>query len=75
MMTAHVEFEVHKLNEDGLQKARDIAFAFDEFLTELEDIVDAGAQEGRLMAIVHTKLEEACFFTKKAMASKSENQE
>lgn len=59
------EFEVHMLNEAGKTKAGQIAYVFDGLLGSLESI----CPEGRLMAIVRTKLEEACFFAKKAMAS------
>jgi hypothetical protein len=42
------------------------------FLNNLEAITGAG---GREMAIVRTKLEEAAFFAKRAMATQAENQE
>jgi len=63
-------FEVHMLNETGKEKARKIALAFDDLMTILKG--DCG--EGRELAIVRTKLEEACFFAKKAMAKQPENQ-
>ena len=58
-------FEVHRLNEPGLDAARDIANKFDNLLLDLEKVCGTG----REFAIVKTKLEEACFFAKKAMAS------
>ena len=64
-------FEVHKLNDVGLVRARQIAELFDNLLTGLTGVFGA---EGREAAIVKTKLEEACFFAKKALASKPENQ-
>jgi hypothetical protein len=64
-------FEVHMLNESGKGKARDIADSFNELLTKLR----AYCPEGRETAIVKTKLEEACFFAKKAMANQAENQQ
>jgi hypothetical protein len=64
-------FQVHMLNEQGKNSAKAIANAFDGLLTFLEG--ECGA--GRELSIVKTKLEEACFFAKKAMANKSENQE
>lgn len=67
------EFEVHMLNESGKQKAQDIAWNFEMCLNSIEIICGAGSS-GREMAIVRTKLEEACFFAKKAMARQSENQ-
>lgn len=72
------EFEVHMLNDEGKRKARAIAEAFDQLLTTLT--LAEGAVEsfvlcpaGREMSIVRTKLEEACFFAKKAMASDPTN--
>ena len=65
-------FEAHKLNSVGLRKANEIAFYFDNLLSALEIPCEGS---GREMAIVKTKLEEACFFAKKAMAQNEENQE
>jgi len=64
-------FEVHKLNEKGQGLAKAIAGEFYGFLCSLEGMC---GKEGREMAIVRTKLEEACFFAKKAMANQKENQ-
>ncbi len=58
------EFEVHMLNNDGKSLAIQIAAAFDLLLTKLQ----SHCPPGREMSIVKTKLEEACFFAKKAMA-------
>jgi hypothetical protein len=66
------EFEVHMLNETGKGKAVSIAGEFHGLLCSIEGIV--GSQAGRELAIVRTKLEEACFFAKKAMANQKENQ-
>lgn len=63
-------FEVHMLNADGIVKARRIAELFDAFLEALSKDVPPN----RHMSIVRTKLEEACFFAKKGMASDPENQ-
>lgn len=65
------EFEVHKLNSIGLTTAKAIANAFDDLLEDLK-LYCAPSRE---FSIVKTKLEEACFFAKKAIATKSENQE
>jgi hypothetical protein len=65
-------FEVHILNENGQGLAKAIAREFYGFLCSLQGMCGG---EGREMAIVRTKLEEACFFAKKAMASKTENQQ
>lgn len=74
----HKEFEVHMLNEAGKEKAQKIAEAFDTLLTDLELLCNPQRPNStinnmREMAIVRIKLEEACFFAKKAMASKPEN--
>ena len=60
------EFQVHMLNDAGKDKAKRIAEAFDRLLTEL---VDIQGEPSREMSLCKTKLEEACFFAKKAMAS------
>lgn len=65
------EFAVHMLNDLGKTKAQFIAQAFDECLERLT----AHCPPGREMALVRTKLEEACFFAKKSMAQVDENQE
>ena len=67
----HKEFKVHILNPEGIQKAKKIAQLFDDLLTGLEPIASVASRE---MAIVRTKLEEAAFFAKKAMANIPENQ-
>lgn len=63
-------FEVHKLNKDGMAKAKKIAIAFESLLLTLEEV----CAPGREWAIVQTKLEEASFFAKKSMAKLDENQ-
>ena len=63
------EFRVHMLNDAGKEKAKGIAEAFDECLGKLEVL----CAPGRELAIVRTKLEEACFFAKKAMANDPAN--
>ena len=64
-------FQVHKLNEKGLYKAGQIAESFSNLLEELAEY----CPEGRELAIVKTKLEEAAFFAKKSMAGLEENRE
>ena len=59
------EFQVHMLNDAGKAKATEIAEAFDACLEKLVVLCPAG----RELALVRTKLEEASFFAKKAMAS------
>lgn len=75
------EFRVHMLNDDGKAKATAIAEAFDHLLAFLttpttpDDPNDPApiCPPSRETAIVRTKLEEACFFAKKAMANASAN--
>ena len=64
-------FQVHRLNEHGLRDAEEIARAFDLLLKTIMDICPCG----RELSIVQTKLEEASFFAKKAMASQPHNQQ
>lgn len=63
------EFAVHMLNEMGKIKASEIANAFDACLERLKAV----CPESRELSIAKTKLEEACFFAKKAMASAEGN--
>ena len=64
-------FTFHKLNDDGIKKAEEIAASFSELLRVLR----FSCPQGREFSIVMTKLEEACFFAKKSMAIQEENQE
>lgn len=64
------EFNVHMLNEMGIEKAKLIAKIFDNAL----DALVIAIPQGRYLSIVKTKLEEACFFAKKGMAVETENQ-
>jgi len=63
------EFTFHILNEDGKAKAVMVAEIFDDCLEKLKIL----CPEGRQFSICKTKLEEACFFAKKAMASSADN--
>jgi hypothetical protein len=69
-MTVDPLFAVHRLSEDGMKKAEEIAAAFNNLLARLESI----CPQGREFAIVKTKLEEAAFFAKKAMSTSPTNQ-
>lgn len=75
------EFKVHLLNPEGLDKATRLAQAFSVCLDIVEEIVgdvqEGGAivASGRDMAIVRTKLQEASFFAKRAMACRRVNQQ
>lgn len=64
------EFTVHMLNESGKVKAAIIAVAFDALLDKL---LEVNPEVSREMSLVRTKLEEASFFAKKAMACRPEN--
>jgi len=64
-------FEFHKLNEGGIEKAKEIKEIFLSTLKKLNTMMP----DGREFSIVQTKLEEACFFAKKGMAIQKENQE
>jgi hypothetical protein len=66
------EFTVHMLNDAGKVKATNIAATLSACLDMLE--AECGT-DGREMSIVRTKLEEAGFFAKKAMAKRPENQQ
>jgi len=67
----HEHFAVHKLNREGLEKARQIAGSFDSLLSQLEQV----CVESREFSLTKTKLEEAAFYAKKAMAIDLGNQE
>jgi len=62
----HKEFQVHMLNPQGKAKADMLARAFDDLLSSIIAINPCTSRE---MSICRTKLEEASFFAKKAMAS------
>jgi hypothetical protein len=63
-------FTTHKLNDEGFEKARDIALAFDDLLKRITGL----CTQGREFALVRTSLETACFYAKKAMAVDPKNQ-
>jgi hypothetical protein len=65
------EFQVHRLNESGLRTAEAIGEAFSTCLEQIEQLVPPGRER----ALVVTKLQEACFFAKRAIAVVPENQE
>ena len=71
MSVFHQEFSVHRLNAEGMRKALEIAEGFDALLSGLQTVCPSS----REMSIARTKLEEACFFAKKAMASAPGNSE
>lgn len=64
-------FSVHMLNAQGKMKATQIAADFTTLLAQLEAV----CPPGRELSIVRTHLQDACFYAKRAMAMKPENQE
>lgn len=70
-MSIRPEFDVHLLNPEGIEKARNIASAFSTLLNDVEAYC---GKDGREMALVRTHLQEAGFFAKRAMAMRPENQ-
>lgn len=71
-MSIRPEFTVHRLNAAGLSFAEQVAQVMSRTLNELETLCGAGSRE---MAIVRTKLQEASFFAKRAVAERPEFQE
>jgi len=59
------EFIVHRLNQDGMERVARVAVLYSDLLQELEALAGSA---GREMSIVRTKLEEAAFFTNRAIA-------
>lgn len=59
------EFKTYALNQSGFDSARMITEVFDNALNEILVICGEGSRE---LSIARQKLEEACFFSKKAMA-------
>ena len=64
------EFQVHLLNDAGIEKAQKIAADFDTLLESIKSYLP----ESRELSIVKTKLEEASFFAKKGMSNDASNQ-
>jgi hypothetical protein len=69
-MPNNKEFQVHMLNPQGKDKASALAHAFD---TLLDTLVAINPTTSREMSLVRTKLEEASFYAKKAMANDPAN--
>lgn len=67
-------FRSHRLSPDGAAAVLDIREEFDKLLTRFVEEFGLLATT-REFALCRTKLEEACFFAVKAMASQPENQE
>lgn len=68
--TLHPAFTPHLLNAQGLEKSQRLRAAFSALLCEVEALLPAG----RELAIVRTKLEEACMFAVRGVAVATESQ-
>lgn len=64
-------FQTHVLNPDGIEKAKRLGALFDKLVADIEALTPMA---GRELALCHTKLEEACFFAKKAIAKNAAHQ-
>lgn len=64
-------FRTHMLNEQGKTHAEVIANGFNDLLA----LIKTYCPESREFSICKTKLEEACFYAKKAMANGTANQQ
>jgi len=69
-MIQNPEFAVVQLNEHGIEQAKYIGRIFDDLL---EDLKRSCLVNSREFALAKTKLEEACFYAKKAMCNKPEH--
>lgn len=67
----HPSFTVHMLNEQGIQKATDLAHAFTKLADFIEDMLPEPGRE-RSQAIA--SLELASYHAKRGMAMRKENQ-
>ncbi len=64
------EFMVHMLNDQGVAAARALGEAFSQLLEAVEAVVPAGRER----SLVVTKLQEASFFAKRAVALEPNHQ-
>lgn len=63
------EFQVHLLNEQGIERANAVAAVMSEMLDKLEAL----GVTGRELALVITKAQELGFFAKRSIALNPEN--
>lgn len=66
------EFKFHRLNEYGIDKARKLAELYNTLCEQVTEIVRVSSPE---LTIATRKLEESCFYAKKAMAEQDINQD
>lgn len=64
----HREFQVYMVPIAGLIQSNQISQMYDRLLVDLKSIVSEDAIYSREFALARTKLEEACFYSKKAHA-------
>jgi hypothetical protein len=64
------EFKVHQLNTCGLVNAEQLGEVFARCLAQVQALIPAG----RELSLVVTKLQEASFFAKRAIAQDPKNQ-
>lgn len=64
------EFQVHLLNSIGIERAEAIGKLFSDTLDGIEALIPAGRER----SLVVTKLQEASFFAKRAIAIDPNNQ-
>ena len=62
------EFEVHMLNEEGKGAAAKLAEVYNDLADGVVAVVSEGSPE---LTIALRKLEESCFYAKKAMAQQA----
>ena len=65
-------FAFHNLNHRGKEKAEQIKALFEQLVIDLNKHMTG---DERYKALTMTKLEEACFYSKKGMATDEKNQE
>jgi hypothetical protein len=76
---------VHILNDEAVKRAKELAEIFDSALTKITELIERPgtsgtillpkhAMNGRYIALLHTYMELASFYAKKAFAVLPENQ-
>lgn len=69
-MAIRKEFQVHILNDQGIEKANAVAEVVSECINKLESL----GVTGRELSLVITKAQELGFFAKRSIAMNPENQ-